>query len=418
MTVSRAAALLVAALAASVPPPCAWAAQDPRVTAQDGVAIVGPVSNSTITNTVNQENPATLAMLAKALSDKDASEEKRREAETKAAELGTKWGFTSAAVAETFRILGEQNVPDERAPARLIEIATHYAQTRETLAALEPDDPHAAELARQAKQALDQGHLAEADALLDRAKDAELAGFRQARELKQKAQEAEDRHALNAAKLLAGKGDIALTQLRYAVAADQFKQAAELVPPGHADETIGYRHRQADALYREGDEHGDNAALKAAIETLHLVLQQRPRERVPLEWAATQMSIGNALTTLGDRERGTARLEEAVAAFRAALEEWTRGRVPLQWAGTQANLGNALAQLGRREPGTARLKEAIAAWQTCLTVAASAWPQPWVREVRHNVNQAKVEIARRAPERPSGLAGSAIPSRHKRGTFR
>ncbi len=49
---------------------------------------------------------------------------------------------------------------------------------------------------------------------------------------------------------------------------------------------------------------------------------------------------------LGERESGTARLEEAVAAYRAALEERTRERVPLDWATTQNNLGNALQALG------------------------------------------------------------------------
>ena len=49
----------------------------------------------------------------------------------------------------------------------------------------------------------------------------------------------------------------------------------------------------------------------------------------------------------GERESGTARLEEAVAAYRAALEERTRERVPLDWAMTQNNLGNALADARR-----------------------------------------------------------------------
>ena len=64
---------------------------------------------------------------------------------------------------------------------------------------MHPDDPHAAELARSAKSALDAGRLTEADNLLDQAKEADSRPFRQARELKQKAQEAEDRHASNAA---------------------------------------------------------------------------------------------------------------------------------------------------------------------------------------------------------------------------
>ena len=65
----------------------------------------------------------------------------------------------------------------------------------------------------------------------------------------------------------------------------------------------------------------------------------------------TQMNLGAALTTLGQRESGTARLEQAVAAYHAALEERTRERVPLDWAMTQMNLGNALTsswQAGER----------------------------------------------------------------------
>jgi hypothetical protein len=41
------------------------------------------------------------------------------------------------------------------------------------------------------------------------------------------------------------------------------------------------------------------------------------RERVPLQWATTQMNLGNALQTLGERKSGMARLEEAVEACRA-----------------------------------------------------------------------------------------------------
>ena len=95
-------------------------------------------------------------------------------------------------------------------------------------------------------------------------------------------------------------------------------------------------------------------------------LEERTRERVPLDWATTQNNLGNALQTLGERERGTARLEEAVAAYRAALEEYTRERVPLGWATTQMNLGNALTRLGARESGTARLEEAVDAYRAAL----------------------------------------------------
>jgi hypothetical protein len=49
-------------------------------------------------------------------------------------------------------------------------------------------------------------------------------------------------------------------------------------------------------------------------------LEERARDRVPLDWAMTQMNLGNALQTLGVRESGTARLEEAMAAYNGAME--------------------------------------------------------------------------------------------------
>lgn len=80
----------------------------------------------------------------------------------------------------------------------------------------------------------------------------------------------------------------------------------------------------------------------------------------------TQNNLGAARSSLGERESGTARLQEAVAAYRAALEERTRDRVPLQWALTQNNLGNALRTLGEGERGTALLEEAVAAYRAAL----------------------------------------------------
>jgi tetratricopeptide (TPR) repeat protein len=270
---------------------------------QGGIAAGG----SMIGNTIYQENPETLKLLAKTIADKNASEDKRREAEVKVAELSAKLGFTSQAVTEFFKILGEQAVPDEKVPTRLIDIATHFAATRDQLAALEPDDPRAAELTTQAKGALDKGQLAEADALLGRAKELEAAALREARKLKQRAQEAEDRHALNLAKMEASQGDIALTQLRYKDAAEHFRQAVAGAPETQADTRWGYLTKEADALYRQGDEFGDNAALTEAIKRYRYLAELRPREASPSNWVVTQNNLGNALETLGERESGTRR---------------------------------------------------------------------------------------------------------------
>jgi hypothetical protein len=80
----------------------------------------------------------------------------------------------------------------------------------------------------------------------------------------------------------------------------------------------------------------------------------------------TPNSLGHALWRLRERERGAAPLKEVVTGFREALQERTRERVPLQWAETQNNLGNALQTLVRRESGMARLEEAVTTFREAL----------------------------------------------------
>ena len=247
---------------------------------------------------------------------------------------------------------GETAEAPATAPAVAAAPIENTTEMRETLSAPAAKDSDVAELARSAQQAFENGRLAEADTLLDLAGKAELA--------------AKDRHALRAAKLIAGRGDIALRQLRYADAAAYFKQAAALVPAGHPAQSADYLHQQAAALYRDGNQRNDHVALNQSIETWRLALLHRPRDKAPLDWAATQNNLGLVLADLGNREDGTAHLTEAVAAFRAALDERPRDRVPLDWARTQHNLGLALMDLGERVAGAAHLTQAVAAYQAAL----------------------------------------------------
>jgi tetratricopeptide (TPR) repeat protein len=129
---------------------------------------------------------------------------------------------------------------------------------------------------------------------------------------------------------------------------------------GRAQNNLG------NALWALGERESGTVRLDEAVAAYRLALEERTRERGPLDWAMTQNNLGNALWTLGERETGTVRLEEAVAAYRLALEERTRERGPLDWAMTQNNLGNALSRLGERESGTTRLEEAVAAYRLAL----------------------------------------------------
>ncbi|MFV0680392.1 MAG: hypothetical protein ACK5NW_08930, partial [Ottowia sp.] len=120
------------------------------------------------------------------------------------------------------------------------------------------------------------------------------------------------------------------------------------------------------ALATCGQQQGQRAELEQAVAAYEQALEVYTRERVPLDWAATQNNLGAALQTLGQRESGTDRLAQAVAAYEQALDVYTRERVPLDWAMTQNNLGNALRALGERESGTDRLAQAVAAYGQAL----------------------------------------------------
>ncbi len=226
------AALAAVALLVASPPTTLSAGEGSRPSATEGVAIGGSVSDSQIINTVNQVDPAVLAAITKIFADQMAAGgEARANADARAADLAGRLGFTTAAVTEFFKTLGERNVSDENVPARLIEIATQFARARVELGPLDPSDPHAADLARQVKRALEAGELTKAETLLEQAKDSERAALREARQLIQKAEQAVDRHALNLAKMESSQGDIALTQLRYVDAAKHYEAAAAEAPP-------------------------------------------------------------------------------------------------------------------------------------------------------------------------------------------
>jgi tetratricopeptide (TPR) repeat protein len=330
-----------------------------EVKASGGVAAGGDIRDSTITIThglTPEEVKETMLAIARQEST----------AHAKLQELSQKLQTTEGALIGFFRILEETDVPLERLPAKLEEIARRHKDTLQRMAALAVEDPEIEALVGQARGAVDRGDYDRANALLTRAEETELAAIERAEAVMNEAQEAVRRRRLSAAAVRAEQGGIAMTRLRYREAADHFRAAANLVPAAEGDTRAAYLDRHANALYTEGNEQGANAALGQAIALYRQLLEARTRERVPLGWAMTQNNLGDALLRLGEREAGTAQLEEAVAAYREALKERTRERVPLAWAMTQNNLGNALWRLGEREAGTARLEEAVAAYREAL----------------------------------------------------
>jgi tetratricopeptide (TPR) repeat protein len=276
-------------------------------------------------------------------------------------------GVTQDAAEKLLKIVGEDpNIPEDKLAESLSKVAADYQRLQTQVAALNPDNPTAKALVEQAKPEIDAGHFQRAHQLLRQATQAQIAAAQEARSLREQAQAAEDAQMLGAASSTAAEGDVAMTERRYKDAEELFAQAASYVPSGHASDRGSYLLRQEDALFRQGDERGDRAALEDAAVVCKRALDQYPREKAASEWAMTQMSLGNVLEKLGERESGTAKLEEAVAAYRLALEERTRGRLPVDWASTQNNLGDALRTLGERQRGTDKLFESVAAFREAL----------------------------------------------------
>ena len=325
-------------------------AQLSRVTAdRSSIAIGGSVRDSTIIAGIPQEKVDELVR------ERTKPLEQLTEAQKRTIVLlEEKLDLNERQVRSALNILGERDIPPERLAAKLIEIAEKYNAIKAMTSANPGDDAKTSALRGDAQRAIDLGDLEKADALLS--------------EVIAEQKRAHDRLDLNIAETFGKRGDIAMARLRYNEGARHFADAAAAITNNaHQDKAADYRERQADALYRQGDEFGDETALMSAIELQRKLLDMFPREKAPRDWARIQANLGLALDTLAHRASGSADvLEESVAAYRNALKEITRDAAPLDWALVQNNLGATLAELGERQNGTAKLNEAIDAYREAL----------------------------------------------------
>ena len=74
-------------------------------------------------------------------------------------------------------------------------------------------------------------------------------------------------------------------------------------------------------------------------------LDERRRERVPIEWAASQNNLGNALTALGERTGSRQLLEQARDAYLSALEVLNVSEAPRYRDTVQRSLDKVMVKL-------------------------------------------------------------------------
>jgi tetratricopeptide (TPR) repeat protein len=162
-------------------------------------------------------------------------------------------GVTDSALTTFFRILGENKVATEDLDAKLREIAGRHLALLKQAEPSADDDPQVAAIKNQAVAAIGAGDYGRAGGLLQRAFDADLAAARRAQDVVRRVQDAADKRFLSAAKTRADIAQLSLTQLRYAAAAQDFQEAANLVPAGELLVRSGYLNSLGSAAQRSGN---------------------------------------------------------------------------------------------------------------------------------------------------------------------
>jgi tetratricopeptide (TPR) repeat protein len=241
------------------------------------------------------------------------NDQQRADIEKLRQELGTTHGILHGVAAILREHLKEGDIPFERLTQELINMVRQREALITQQSTLPPDpDVMFARIQKEIDAALADSDDERARQFLIQKRDAKLAASEKRKEAVEGLLTAATRDRLDAAASEAALGDLACARLEYLVAAGHFKAAIDMLPPSVADARWGYLIRYADVLDDLGNEKGDNAALLKAIDIYRFALLEKPRERMPLDWATTQNNLGNALQSLGERESGTVRIEEAL----------------------------------------------------------------------------------------------------------
>jgi tetratricopeptide (TPR) repeat protein len=254
------------------------------------------------------------------------------------------FGVTDTALTTFFRILGENKVATEDLDAKLREVAGRHVTLLKQAEASADDDPQVAAIKKEAVAAIGAGDYARAEGLLRRAFDADLAVARRAQEIANK-------RLLTAAKTRADLGELNLTQLRYAAAAEELQEAAHLVPAGEALVRSGYLNSAGQAARDAGNYPLAGTALAEALAIRERLLDP--------EHFYVVVSLNNLALLLHD----TNRLSEAEPLFRRALAINEKSYGP-----DHPDVAKSLNNLASLLQDTNRLSEAEPLYRRALAI--------------------------------------------------
>jgi hypothetical protein len=228
----------------------------------------------------------------------DAQKPLTEQLEKLAAQVARDKGVEVAPLRAILVKLGEAGVGDENIAKRLDEKADELIGLRAENAKLRQGPAELAAYAQQAQALIDKGDF-------DGARAALASGQAAAHRLREQSSQYE-------AQFLAQDARTDHLQLAYRSAATKYAQAARLMETVDQRQQWEFLLEQAEELYNQGNEFGDNSALLESIAIYRNGRLLAPRSKWSFDWAMTQNNLGNALLALGEREGVTARLEEAV----------------------------------------------------------------------------------------------------------
>ncbi len=286
--------------------------------------------------------------------------------------------------------LGE-NAPKD--PAELDKIlraqAEKLKEMRAERDAVSDSDPEIRRLTDLANRAVDEGAIDAAVGLHTQIK-ARIG------ELSQRIDAVEDNlkaRRLEFAAAFARSGETSSLAFDYRAAARDFNAAFREVE--RWDRALAWRYRADEgfALWNQGEQRGDNGALRDAIAAYRDALNYQTAN--PGDHALTRNNIGVALVELASRLGDTSMMKDAITAHREALEYYTRERDPEQWAWTQSILANALLTYSEYDNDPELFNAAVEAYRVSLEVRTrEAFPIEWAR-VNQNMGIALLGLARR-----------------------
>lgn len=120
---------------------------------------------------------------------------------------------------------------------------------------------------------------------------------------------------------------------------------------GRALHNLGY------ALIELAEIENNHVRLAQAERAFLAAAADRPRDRVPLQWASSRHGFADAMFRRGVREENDAHLAAAASSYQEALGVWTPAHSPDDWAAATLDRASALIILASRRGDHAALDE-------------------------------------------------------------